>query len=165
MDSLDRIGKNAFEEWKKCVLEKEIPEFTAITISGDTIEMNELKGKVVVINFWSIDCRPCIAELPGLNKLVKDYKESNIVFLAITWEAVNRVRKDFQPKYKFDFVIVPDALNIIDKIAASGYPTTYIIDRKGIIKAAWNGGSTSDKAGEEYYQKSKPIIDSLLKAE
>ncbi len=165
MDSLAKAGKNVFEEWRTCVLEKQIPDFTAATISGDTIEMNKLNGKVVVMNFWSINCRPCIAEMPGMNKLVKDYKERNVVFLAITWESVNRVKKDFLSRYKFDFVIVTDALHIIDEIAASGYPTTYIIDKKGIIKEAWNGGSTGDKAGEEYYQKTKQIIDRLLKAE
>lgn len=165
MDSLAKAGKNAFEEWKNCVLGKPIPDFTATTISGDTIKMNKLSGKVVVMNFWSINCRPCIAEMPGMNKLVKDYKKNNIVFLAITWESVKRVKKDFLSRYKFDFTIVTDALPIIDQVAASGYPTTYIIDKKGIIKAAWNGGSTGKKAGEEYYNKTKTIIDSLLKME
>lgn len=165
MDSLGKIGRNAFEEWKNCVLEKQMPEFTATTISGDIIGKNTLKGKVVLINFWSIDCHPCMAELPGLNKLVNEYKKNNVVFLAITWESVNRIRKDFLPVHKFDCMIVPDALPLIDKIAASGYPTTYIINKKGIIKAAWNGGSTGDKAGEEYYQEAKQVIDSLLKAE
>jgi peroxiredoxin len=164
-DSLAKAGKNAFEEWTKCVLGKPIPDFIATTISGDTIEMNKLNGKVVVMNFWSINCRPCIAEMPGMNKLVKEYKKNNVAFVAITWETVKRVKEDFLNRYKFDFAIVTDALPIIDKIAASGYPTTYIIDKKGIIKAAWNGGSTGEKAGEEYYEKTKLIIDGLLKVE
>lgn len=165
MDSLAKAGKNPNEEWKHCVLGQPIPVFNARTISGDSIEIDKLKGKVIVMNFWSINCRPCIAEMPGMNKLVKDYKKSNVVFLAITWETINRVRKDFLSRYKFDFTIVTDALSIIDRVAASGYPTTYIIDKKGIIKAAWNGGSTGEKAGEEYYQKTKTIIDELLKAQ
>jgi len=165
MDSLAGIGKSAFEEWKQCVLDKQLPEFTATTISGKTTGTSRLKGKVVVINFWSINCLPCVAELPGLNKLVRDYKGKDIVFLAITWESVSRIRKDFLTKYRFDFMIVPDALRVIDKIAASGYPTTYIIDKSGIIKAAWNGGSTGKNAGEEYYGKAKPVIDGLLKAQ
>jgi peroxiredoxin len=165
MDSLAKAGKNANEEWKHCVLEQPVPVFSARAMNGDSIKMDQLKGKVVVMNFWSINCRPCIAEMPGMNKLVKDYKKNNVVFLAITWETVNRVRKDFLSRYKFDFVIVTDALHIIDEIAASGYPTTYIINKKGIIKEAWNGGNTGEKAGEEYYQKTKPLIDNLLKAE
>jgi peroxiredoxin len=165
MDSLAKAGKNVNEEWKHCVLDKSIPEFNTRDMSGDSIEMAKLKGSVVVMNFWSINCRPCIAEMPGMNKLVKDYKKSNVVFLAITWETGKRIRKDFLTKYTFDFKIVTDALSIIDQVAASGYPTTYIIDKHGIIKAAWNGGSTGEKAGEEYYVKTKTIIDNLLKAE
>ncbi|MEO7984572.1 MAG: TlpA disulfide reductase family protein, partial [Bacteroidota bacterium] len=136
MDSLSGIGKNAFEEWKKCVLDKPIPVFTARTISGKAIGKDDFKGKVVVLNFWSINCLPCIAELPGLNKLVKKYKAKDVVIIAMTWEAAVKIKKEFLPKYQFDCAIVPDALRIIDKIAASGYPTTYIIDKKGIIKAA-----------------------------
>lgn len=165
LDSLSGVGKNAFEEWKNCVLNKQIPAFTVTTISGATVGPDEFKRKLVLINFWSINCIPCIAELPGLNKLVKAYKKKKIIFLAITWEATDKIKKDFLPKYNFDCILVPDALPVIDKIAASGYPTTYIIDKKGIIKAAWSGGNTGKKAGGEYYAKAKPVIDELLKAE
>jgi peroxiredoxin len=165
MDSLSKAGKNAFEEWKNCVLGKPIPGFRVVTMGGDSVDIRQLAGKVVVLNFWSINCRPCIAEMPGMNKLVKDYKKRDVVFLAITWETLSRVKKDFLPRYRFDFMIVTDALPVIDEIAASGYPTTYIIDKKGIIKAAWNGGSTGADAGKEYYQKTKRIIDGLLTAD
>ena len=162
MDSHD----NPFEIWKPCVLEKPMPEFVIPTISGDTIDMQKLKGKVVVINFWFIGCHPCIAELRGLNKLVNDYKGKDIVFLAITWETANRINKVFFPDYKLDFLILPDAKKVIDKIEGSGYPTTYIIDQYGIIKEVWCGGSSDEKiAGTAFYEKAKPTIDKLLKAE
>ncbi len=154
-----------FFAWTKCVIEKQIPDFITTSISGDTIQMSKLKGKIVVINFWFIDCHPCIAEMPALNKLVDEYKNKEVVFLAITWEVAKRVYNDFLSKYKLDFIILPDAQKVIDKVAGSGYPTTYILNQKGIIKAAWNGGSTSEKAETEYYEKAKPFIDELLKAE
>ena len=163
MDSLAKAGKDANEEWQSCVLGKPVPEFTVVTISGDTIEMKKLSGKVVVLNFWSINCPPCIAEMPGMNKLVKDYAGSAVEFLAMTWETLDDVKNRFLSKYKFDFKIITNALPVIEQIAASGYPTTYIIDKKGIIKAAWNGGRRDEKAGEEYYLKTKLIIDGLLK--
>lgn len=166
MDSLYKIGESfSWEEWKTCVIDKPMPNFTATSISGDTIEMSRLNGKVVVINFWFIDCHPCIAELPGLNKLVDEYKKKDIVFLAITWETVKRLQSEFTPKFKLDFTIIPIAREIINGLIASGYPTTYIIDQQGIIKTAWNGGRTDDKAGHEYYEKAKPVIDGLLKAQ
>jgi len=142
-----------------------MPDFTAKTISGNTITMKELKDKVVVINFWFIDCHPCIAELPALNKLVEDYRDKNVVFLAITYETLKRLNEDFFPKYKFDFTIMPDAKAVTHMFNASGYPTTYIVDKKGIINTAWCGGSINEAAKTEAYLKAKPIIDELLKAE
>jgi peroxiredoxin len=165
LDSIGKLGRNPFEEWKSCVLEKKMPDFSSTEISGDTIKISKLKGKIVVINFWFIDCHPCIAELPGLNRLVDEYKWKDILFLAITWESVKRIYSDFLSKYKLDFIIIPNAQTVIDKVAGTGYPTTYIIDQRGIIKTAWNGGSTGDKAGQEYYEKAKPVIDGLLKAQ
>lgn len=164
-DSVNKSGKNPFKEWKTCVLGKPMPEFTVKNIKGDIVEMNRLKGKIVVINFWFIDCHPCIAELPALNKLVEEYKGKDIEFLAMTWETPKRIREDFFSKHKLDFTVIPVDRIEIDKIIASGYPTTFIIDRKGIIKTAWNGGSTDEKAVTEFYEKAKPAIDELLKTE
>ena len=165
MDSIDKPGTNPFEVWKTCVLEKPMPDFVCTSMNGDIIQLSKLKGKIVVINFWFIDCHPCIAELPGLNKIVKDYKANEVVFLAITWETSQRLSKDFFPERTLDFIIIPDARLVIDKVAGSGYPTTYVIDRNGIIKEVWNGGSIDEKAGAEFYEKAKPAIDKLLKAE
>ena len=129
------------------------------------VEFDKLKGKIIVINFWFIGCHPCIAELPALNKLVKEYQGTGVVFLAFTWETVASIRKDFLSKYKLDFTILPEANELISKVSGSGYPTTYILDKKGIIKEAWNGGSTDETAKTEAYLKAKPIIDELLKAQ
>ncbi|MEO7983292.1 MAG: TlpA disulfide reductase family protein [Bacteroidota bacterium] len=163
LDSAGKLAKNPFEVWKACVVEKKIPIFNGVSLSGDTVDINQLKGKVVVINFWFIDCHPCIAEIPGLNRLVDEYKGKDIVFLAITWESIKRMYSDFLPKYKLDFIIIPNVQTVINKIGVPGYPTTYIVDQKGIIKSAWTGGSIGDKAGLEYYEKAKPVIDGLLK--
>jgi len=164
-DSLYKLGKDPFNSWTECVVGKPIPAFSMRSIDGDSIEMSATKGKVVVLNFWSIDCRPCIAEMPGMNELVDDYKNKDVVFLAMTWETEKRIRNDFFPKFKFDFIIVPDVMPLITRIWGSGFPTTYIIDKDGIIQKAWCAGRTDEKAGKEYYQKAKEMIDKLLKAE
>ena len=156
-DSIRKMGKSPDIEWKSCVMGKPMQNFAAKSINDNRIEMHKLKGKIVVINFWFIDCYPCIAELPALNKLVEEYKGKDIEFLAMTWETPKRIREDFLTKYKLDFTIIPVDRNEIDKIVASGYPTTFIIDRKGIIKAAWNGGRTDEKAVIEFYEKQNQL--------
>lgn len=162
IDSVTKTGRDPFEVWKKCVIGQKLPAFVLKTYSGDTIRSAELEGRVIVINFWFIDCHPCIAEMPGLNKLVREFKNKDVVFLAPTWETEQRVKNNFLDKHQLDFKIIPDARSFIDKVMASGYPTTYIIDKNGVVNDAFNGGLTNEKASEEFFNKSKPIIDKLL---
>jgi len=164
-DSLVKAGKNPFEDWVNCVLGKKLPDLVMTSINGDTIELEGLSGKVIVLNFWSIDCHPCIAEMPGMNKLVKDFQGKDVAFIAMTWETLNRIQNEFFPRYRFDFIIIPDVMPLINQVWGSGFPTTYIINKKGIIKKAWSGGRTDEKAGKEYYEKTKEVIDKLLKGE
>jgi peroxiredoxin len=153
--------ENFTEGWKKCVLEKPVPDISFQTISGNKVETKSLRGKVVVLNFWYMTCAPCISELQALNKLVREYKNKDVMFFGITYETVKTLKSEFFSNYKFDFTIVPDAKTITEMFAA-GYPTTYIIDKNGIIKDVWNGGATDNTAETAAYWKAKPVIDELL---
>jgi peroxiredoxin len=162
-DSLLKAGFDPFEAMKECALNKKVPSFNFVSFNGDTISSEQLKGKIVVLNFWFIDCHPCIAEISGMNRLVKEYGNNNIEFLAITWETIKRIKENFLTKYKLDFKIIPEAMKYIEKGNGLGYPTTYILDTQGFIREVWSGGKISDDAGKIYYEKAKPVIDSLLK--
>ena len=161
-DSVSAAGKNPFEEWTVCVLGKPMPAFAARSISGDSVEMSRFRGKVVVINFWFIDCAPCIAEIPAMNNLAREYSGRNVELLAMTWESPKRIKEEFLVKHKLDFRIIPVGVNVIGGLIASGFPTTFIIDGDGIIRSAWNGGATGEAARTEFYDKAKPVIDQLL---
>jgi peroxiredoxin len=156
---------NVFTQWNDCIKGKEMPLLSLKTISGEKIETKDLKGKVIVINLWFTTCHPCIAELPALNKLVKEYKDKNVVFLGLSTDTKEILDRDFFPNYKCDFKIIPAAGDIVEKIGHTGFPTTYIIDAKGKIIDAWIGGSIGKEAETEAYFRAKPIIDELLKGE
>ena len=156
---------NVMNDWQNCIKGKEMPYLSLQTISGEKIETKDFKGKVIVINLWFTTCHPCIAELPALNKLVKEYKDKNVVFLGLSTDTKEMLDSDFFPTYKFDFTIIPNAMKIVDeKIGHTGFPTTYIIDKKGRVIDAWIGGSTGKDAETAAYLRAKPIIDELLKA-
>ena len=145
-DSLEKIGKSfdVDEVQRRCVAGKQIPDFNLVSLNGDTIKLKNLKGKIIVINFWFIDCHPCIAEMPGLNKLVAEYKNSDIVFLAVAREKAINVTNRFLSKYKLDFTIITDADSFINRALGTGYPTTYFIDRNGRISELFSGGRTDE---------------------
>ena len=85
----------SYERLANCIKGKEMPLLSLKTISGEKIETKDLKGKVIVINLWFTTCHPCIAELPALNKLVKEYKDKNVVFLGLSTDTKEILDRDF----------------------------------------------------------------------
>ncbi len=158
-------NENIFNDWRNCIQGEPMPSFSSYSLSGEKIDTKKMKGKVLVINLWFTACPPCIAEMPALNRLVKDFKDKNVVFLALCIDSKKTLTSGFLVKYKFDFIIIPDATKIIQEIGQTGYPTTYIVDKMGKVKTAWVGASIDTEAEMDPYSKAKPIIDELLKAE
>ena len=153
-----------FTLWQECMSEKKIPSFSVRTLKGAKLSPRKLKGKIVVLNFWFIDCLPCIKELPALNRLVSEYQDNKeVVFLSMTYETKERLEKTFYPKYKLDFEVVPEALKVVELFGKPGYPTLFVIGRDNKIKASWLGGPIDATAETEAYVRAKPVIEKLLK--
>lgn len=146
-----------------CYTGMKIPDFKTLTISGDTIDTKKLKGKILVINIWSLWCGPCVAELPGLNDIVDKYKDKNIEFIALTHEKKESIDKFLNKEHRFLFKIVPDAKNIYyNQLDSFGFPRTMIIDQKGIIRKVFSGGVNSKQAPDIIKQKLIPLIEKLI---
>lgn len=90
------------------------------------------EGKPTVINFWFTKCPPCISELPTLNKLKEKFGDS-VNFISITFENQNSIDK-FLKKHDFNFTHIPNSKKQIEELKISGYPTTFILDKNGVIK-------------------------------
>jgi peroxiredoxin len=119
-----------------------LANFKTKDINGNKINLEELKGKVVVINFWFINCSPCRQEIPELNQLVKEYKDStNVVFLGIALDQKSEL-KDFLEKMPFDYSIIHDGRFISDKYGVKSYPTHLIIDKEGKVDYHTSGYSS-----------------------
>ncbi len=110
------------------------PDFTVKAIDGKTLRSAELKGKVVVLNFWFIGCPACIREEPKLNSLKAKFSgRDDIVFLAMTADPANSVKK-YVAKEGFDFTHAADAEKTMKAFVFSGYPKNIVIGRDGIIR-------------------------------
>jgi len=107
-------------------------DFIVTDLKGKTIKLSELKGKVVVLNFWFTKCGPCVVEMPKLNELVKDYKNTNVVFLAITFNKKGVV-ENFLDETVFNYTIAANANDVITMYGVQSYPTSIIINKKGVI--------------------------------
>jgi peroxiredoxin len=127
------------------------PSFAVTTLEGKQFELNALRGKIVVLNFWFIGCAPCIAEIPELNKLANDYKEQkDVVFLALALDAAENLR-EFLKKHEFGYNIAASAQDtIVGKFEANSFPTHIIIDRDGKVVTELVAGDLGGKADAAY---------------
>jgi len=117
---------------------KNAKPFNVTDINGNRFSIEELKGKIIVINFWFIECKPCVVEIPDLNKLVEDYKGKEIVFLGF---AINKTSKlnSFLNKKEFKYNIIPESKDIISSYGINSFPTHIIIDKNSKITFSTSG--------------------------
>ena len=130
--------------------------FTTHDMNGNKIKLKDLRGKVVMINFWFIGCPPCRAEIPELNKLVELYKDNpNVVFLAIALDSQHDLKKFLQTT-PFNFAIIDDGRFLANMYNIRLYPTSVILDKEG--KVAFH--TVSFAASSPYWVK-KTINEAL----
>jgi thiol-disulfide isomerase/thioredoxin len=110
-------------------------DFTLTGLDGETLNFEELKGKVVFINFWATWCAPCVAEMPSINSLYDIYKDNpEVKFVMINVEAEANKAAKFIKKKKYTFPIyLPNASQIPKVYESQGIPTTFVLDKDGFI--------------------------------
>ncbi len=130
--------------------------FIATSLDGQTFDLAGLKGKVVLVTFWSTRCSICVSETPKLNELAASYKNRNVVFLGLTTDNANKA-SSFVKKKPFNFNILPNSFGILLKYAdrdgdgnvMMGYPAYYLINQKGEIELKTNGYDKKEKLASE----------------
>ena len=147
-------------EFDECMAGADAPDFTVTTMSGAEIELLKLRGKVVVLNFWSTTCKPCIEEMPALNELVRFYQGKDVVFLSLAPEKAETLEKFFI-KFPFNYTPVADAEKVKSEIfkLQAIVPYSVIIDKGGKIKKMWFG---TFPGREQVFSQYTPLIDECL---
>ena len=111
---------------------KELPYFELTLLNGKKINSESLKGKPTLINFWFINCRYCIEEIPFLNELKTQFKDE-VNFLSITFQDEKEVT-EFLNYNKFNFEHIVDSKQYLTNFGQFGYPKTLIMDKNLIIR-------------------------------
>lgn len=116
---------------------KEFPSFKFKDINGKEISLESLRGKPTLINFWFTKCKPCIDEMPHLNKLKKKYKNS-INFISMTYENKAEVNS-FLSKEQFHFKHIVNVKDFIDELEIESFPLNVFLDENLKIKVLESG--------------------------
>jgi len=121
-------------------------DFEVKNLQGEVVKLAQLKGKVVVLDFWATWCGPCKQAFPYVQKIYEKYKDNpDVVILAVnTWEnesgfARQQVVKKFLEENKYTFPVVYDESGVVEKYKVEGIPTQFFIDRKGVIQFTASG--------------------------
>lgn len=134
------------------------PAFTVQTLDGKTISNQDLKGKVVLVNFFATWCGPCMRELPEIEKhLWPEFKNEDFVMVSIGREHTKEELLKWNKKKGFTFPIAADPKReVYSKFASQYIPRNFILDKNG--KIIWQGVGF-DK--EELNQMMKTIKENL----
>ena len=112
-------------------------DFSLTDLSGHTIHVDQLKGKVIFLNLWATWCGPCKAEMAGIHKLYQEIVSEDIAFVMLSLDKVQdkeKVAKYIHDK-KFTFPVYLPTTYLTDQLIVPSIPTTFIIDKHGNLVA------------------------------
>ncbi|HLH78804.1 MAG TPA: redoxin domain-containing protein [Chthonomonas sp.] len=138
-DALKYVGKPAID-------------FSLKDTSGKTWNLADLKGKVVIVDFWASWCGPCQMVMPTIEKIYEKYSDKGVVVLAVnTWDTPDACAAFLKkhPEYKMNVLLDPAGRNSEDSVATKlygvqGIPTTLFIDKEGIVRTYAIGAHPSE---------------------
>ncbi|MFQ6612195.1 MAG: TlpA disulfide reductase family protein [Fidelibacterota bacterium] len=142
------------------------PDFTLKKVNGKLFRLSDLKGKVVLMNFWGTWCGPCRAEIPDLNSLYAEHKNEGLEIVGITLTSGTEADiAKFMKEWKMEYTVLTDVkgnetmevTSLYGKAIGqpiNGLPTTLIINREGQIVKGYIGARTK----EIFYKDLKPYL-------
>lgn len=121
------------------------PDFQLESLEGQTIRLSELRGRVVLLNFWTTSCGWCVLEMPLLQQVYEEWQEAGLTLLTINiGESAETVTEFLQDK---EFSSLPVLLDTERLVAAqysvSSIPCTFLVDQNGILQAVKLGAFTN----------------------
>jgi peroxiredoxin/outer membrane lipoprotein-sorting protein len=124
------------------------PEFTLRNINGEAVRLRDLRGKIVVLDFWATWCSPCRLSMPMLELLSRQFKDKGIVVLSIDDEDPKE-QSAFLTKFGYTFPSLVDPAGKVKTLYnVEGIPTTILVDREGKIKTYDVGTATYESLSE-----------------
>jgi cytochrome c biogenesis protein CcmG/thiol:disulfide interchange protein DsbE len=135
-----------------------VPNFSLTTFEGGQINLKDLQGKVVVLNFWASWCKPCEQEAADLEAAWRFYQpRSDVVFLGVDYVDTEPEARAYLKKFDITYSNGPDlGTRISQAFRIQGVPETYIIDQENVLRFVQIGPFTS-------LDRIKAAIDPLLK--
>ena len=132
------------------------PDYQARSLDGDTVALSSFAGEVVVLNVWATWCRPCVIEMPALQRLHEELGDAGLRIVAVSVDAPQGIVgafgepggdvRNFVEEHGLTFTVLHDpSAGIERRYQVNGLPTTYVIDRDGRIRSKVMGARDWDE--------------------
>jgi cytochrome c biogenesis protein CcmG, thiol:disulfide interchange protein DsbE len=140
------------------VIGQNVPPINLTTFDGQVLKTTDLKGKVIVLNFWASWCQPCESEAADLQRAWDHYKPGGqVVFMGVDYVDTEPEARAYLTKFKITYPNGPDLRTVLSQtFRIHGVPETYFIDREGRLAYAQIGPFQS-------FSEITNVIDPLLK--
>ncbi len=116
------------------------PDFVAPRLDGSVQKLSNFRGSVVVLNLWATWCPPCLAEMPVLNTLARDFEARGVVVLGVAGDDDPEAVRRFVAEQKVDFDVLLDPGGAVGtQYGITGYPETFLVDREGRVREKYIG--------------------------
>jgi thiol-disulfide isomerase/thioredoxin len=133
------------------------PAFTLPSRAGQSVALESLKGKVVMLNFWASWCGPCRQEMPLLEQMHKRYSKQGFALLGVNVDAETGDAEKLLKKIVVSFPILFDTENKVSQLYnVNAMPSSVFIDRKGNVRALHRGYKAGDES--EYLDQIRALL-------
>ena len=131
------------------------PDVQFTKLDGGPFRLKDLRGRVVLLNFWATWCIPCRSEIPSLSAMQKDFEARGLSVIGVSYDDTADLIQDFQKDIPQSYQIVLGGREVGSQMPASPLPTTYIIDRQGNVRDKLIG----ERSRAAFEAIIKPLLD------
>ena len=144
-------------------LAKMAPAFTVTALDGSRFTLDEMGGRIVLIDFWATWCGPCKEELPHMKKIAQEFANEPLVIISVSWDSDDAKWKDFIQKNGMTWAQYRDAdHSLSNAFGINAIPHYFTIDTDGVLTAEMLGeGSNVEGKLKKLIAKAKAAREAL----
>jgi len=139
------------------ISEREAPRFELQSAKGQSLNLSDKRGKVVLLNFWASWCPPCVKEIPSMNRLAQSFDANQFEIVSVNFKESPEVITEFMSQVQVDFPVLMD---LDGKVSAEyeifSFPSSFLIDANGQLRYSVNAAIEWDE------ETVKQIIQELI---